>query len=66
MSRFKKLQEFEERFEIMSVEELERWKMYWTQHAEALQPKIRKQALKRVYDIDKAIQKRSQEECADA
>jgi hypothetical protein len=62
MSRFKKLQEFEKRFEKMSVEELEHWRTYWAQHAEGLQPKIRKQAMKRVYDINKAIQRRAQED----
>lgn len=66
MSRFKKLQEFEEHFDKLSVEELDRWKKYWTQHADGLQPKIRKQAMKRVYDIDKAIQKRSQDGSIDA
>ena len=65
MSRFKKLREFEERFEKMTVEELERWKIYWTQHADGLQPKIRKLAMKRVYDIDKAIQRRSSEDSND-
>ena len=59
MSRFAKLQDFERRFDTMSVDELKRWQTYWTQHAQGLAPKIRKQAMKRVYDIDKAIERRS-------
>ena len=66
MSRFNKLREFEERFEGMSVKELERWKVYWTQHANALQPKIGKQAMKRVHDIDKALQQRLRENASDS
>jgi len=59
MSRSAKLQEFERRFDTMSVDELKGWQTYWTQHAQGLAPKIRKQAMKRVYDIEKAIERRS-------
>jgi hypothetical protein len=59
MSRFKKLEEFERKFDQMDVKELRRWKSYWTYHAEHLAPKIRKQAMKRVYDIDNAIERKS-------
>ncbi|MES2885234.1 MAG: hypothetical protein V4709_10545 [Pseudomonadota bacterium] len=55
MGAFHRLEEFERRFEVMGVEELRRWKTYWTQHAQLLSPKIRKQAMKRVYEIEKAI-----------
>ena len=55
MSRFAKLQDFERRFETMRVDELKRWRTYWTQHAQGLAPKVRKQAMKRVYDIEKAL-----------
>jgi hypothetical protein len=34
MSRFKKLDEFERKFEQMDLNELRRWKSYWTYHAE--------------------------------
>jgi hypothetical protein len=51
MSRFKTLEDFERRFEAMNVDELSKWKKYWTRHA---------QAMKRVYDIDKAIERKSQ------
>jgi hypothetical protein len=42
MSRFQKLKDFERRFETMSVDELKQWKIYWTQHAQGLAPKVRK------------------------
>ncbi|HEY5744973.1 MAG TPA: hypothetical protein VIU12_02755 [Chryseolinea sp.] len=61
MATFKELREFERRFDTMSVDELRKWKTYWTEHAQHLQPKMKKQAMKRVYDIEKAIEKRSQE-----
>jgi len=62
MANFHQLKDFERRFNTMSVDELKRWKTYWTQHAQHLAPKVRKQAMKRVYKIEKAIQQRSQEE----
>jgi hypothetical protein len=62
MGRFQKLNDFEKRFNTMSVEELKRWKAYWTWHAQGLAPKVRRQAMKRVYDIDKAIEQRLQKE----
>src|SRR5437870_13022625 len=55
MGKFSELEDFEKRFETMSIEELRRWKSYWTEHARHLQPKVRKQAMKRVHKIDKAI-----------
>lgn len=63
MSRFQALKDFEQRFDSMSVDELKRWKTYWTQHAQGLAPKVRKQAMKRVYEIEQAIQTRSQADC---
>jgi hypothetical protein len=65
MSRFDKLREFESCFETMKIAELERWKTYWTYHAPCLAPKIRRQAMKRVYEIEKAIEHKSggEKEC---
>jgi hypothetical protein len=60
MANFQELRDFDRRFDTMSVDELERWKRYWTQHAQGLVPQVRKQAMKRVYDIERAIQQRSQ------
>ena len=60
MAYFRKLRDFESRFDTMSVDELKQWKIYWTQHAQGLAPKVRKLAMKRVYEIENAIQTRSQ------
>src|SRR5690349_23491946 len=62
MGTFRELEEFERRFNAMDVAELERWKCYWTRHANQLAPKIRKQAMKQVYDIEKAIERKAAEE----
>jgi len=62
MARFSQLKDFEQRFDSMGVKELKRWKSYWTDHAQGLAPKIRKQAMKRVYEIEKAIERKSGED----
>lgn len=62
MGKFKELEEFERCFESMGVEELRRWRQYWMQHAQHLAPKTRKQAMKRVHDIDNAIARRETEQ----
>lgn len=59
MSRFQPLKEFERRFDTMSVQELKRWKAYWTDHAQRLTPKIQKLAMKRVHKIEAAIHQRA-------
>lgn len=59
MGYFYKLRDFEKRFDTMDVEELKRWKEYWTYHANTLAPKIRKRGMKRVHAIEKAIQKKT-------
>jgi len=61
MSQFWELRDFERRVDTMSVDELKRWQTYWTRHAQGLAPKVRKQAMKKVYDIEKAIERRSGE-----
>ena len=61
MGEWRELHDFESRFESMSAPELMRWRAYFTQHAQCLQPKIRKEAVKRVHRIDKAIHQRSQD-----
>jgi hypothetical protein len=58
MGKFHELEEFERRFDAMGVAELERWKWYWMRHAQHLTPKVCKQAMKRVYDIEKAIEQK--------
>jgi hypothetical protein len=64
MSRFQALDEFERRFEAMGVDELRQWRGYWTRHADQLAPKVRKQAMKRVHEIEKAIERRCQKHAA--
>jgi hypothetical protein len=59
--KFRELEDFEARFETMDAAELARWKIYWTQHAQNLAPKVRKEAMRRVHRIDKAIQQRLSE-----
>ena len=55
MGKFRELEDFEDRFEAMDASELERWKAYWMQHARNLAPKVRKEAMRRVHRIDKAL-----------
>lgn len=62
MGNFHELEEFERRFAAMDVAELKRWKWYWTRHAQHLSPKVRKQAMKRVHDIEKAIERKGGKE----
>jgi hypothetical protein len=61
MGRFKELEEFEQKFETMTLDELRTWKKYWTEHARHLAPKVRKLAMKRVLQIDKKIKTIAQE-----
>jgi hypothetical protein len=62
MAYFYKLRDFEKRFDTMGVEELKRWQIYWARHAQGLAPKVRKQAMKRVYEIEKAVERKSGDE----
>jgi hypothetical protein len=64
MGTFGKLEEFERTFDAMTVAELERWRSYWMRHAQQLAPKVRKLEMKRVYDIEKAIERRREKEPA--
>jgi len=61
MRTFSKLRDFEKSFDTMGVDELKRWQVYWTQHAQALAPKVRKIAMKRVHKVERAIELRSRE-----
>ncbi len=56
MSRNATLADFGKRFpDDMDIEELKRWKQYFTQHAQFLQPKVQKLAMKRIHAINHAI-----------
>lgn len=59
MSQFHELRDFERRFETMDVDELKRWRIYWAEYAQNFAPKIRKLAMKRVHEIDRAIERKS-------
>jgi hypothetical protein len=61
MGKFKQLEDFEERFDSMGAAELARWRAYWVAHAQNLAPKVRKEAMRRVHRIDKAIHERQSE-----
>jgi hypothetical protein len=61
MSSFSQLRDFEKRFPNMDMPELKKWATCWTHHAEGLAPKVRKQAMKRVYEIEKVILQKSSE-----
>lgn len=61
MGKFRQLEEFEERFTSMDAAELCRWRAYWIAHAQNLAPKVRKEAMRRVHQIDKAIHQRESE-----
>lgn len=65
MGKFRALEDFEARFATMGVDELRQWKSYWTTHAEFLAPKVRKEAMRRVHEIDKAIHRRLSEAADD-
>ena len=58
MPRSLKWRDFEKRFDTMSVEELKRWEIYWTQHAQSMAPKGQKLAMKTVYRVQRAIELR--------
>ena len=58
MGTFKQLEDFEKRFDAMDALELARWRAYWVAHAQNLAPKVRKEAMRRVHRIDKAIHER--------
>jgi hypothetical protein len=61
MPRSSKVRDFEQRFDTMNIDELKRWHAHWIHHADGLVPKIRKQAMKRVYEIEKAIEQKTGE-----
>jgi hypothetical protein len=61
MGKFKQLDDFEKRFNSMDAAELVRWRAYWVAHAQNLAPKVRKEAMRRIHRIDKAIQARQTE-----
>ena len=59
MSRWKRLEKLEEVLPQMSAQELKSELAYWTQYANQFtQPKIKKLAMKRVYNMQKALERK--------
>jgi hypothetical protein len=54
------LQNFKRRFDVMTASELMRWKTWWMERAQGLAPKNRKQTMKCVLKIEKAIRQRTE------
>ena len=61
MTRFRTLSEFEKRSEKMNLEELRSWESYWRKHAQRLNSKVEKEAMKRVHEIQQAIARKEKE-----
>ena len=62
MSRaWKPVQDLEKRLHEMSLEELKVAEQRFTLHASLLAPKVQKQAMKRVHQIQREIEKRQQQ-----
>lgn len=62
MSRWKKLDNWEEKLSRMTVAELEKELTFWKSRVEFFQPKVRRSAMKQVHFVQKLLdQKRSEE-----
>jgi hypothetical protein len=55
MGRFRELEEFKRNFESLPAADLTRWRVYWLQHAQHLAPSVKKEALRRIHQIDKRL-----------
>ncbi len=63
MSRWKKLDDWEEKLSRMTVEELEKEFSFWKSRVQFFQPKVRKLAMKRVHTVQRALDRmRSEDE----
>jgi hypothetical protein len=58
MSRWKKLDNWEEKLSEMTVEELEKELSFWKGRLQFFQPKIRKLAMTRVHTVQRALDRR--------
>ena len=61
MSRSKRLEDLEQNLPELTIEQLEAEIPFWTQHAQQLQPKIRKLAMKRVHKLQAALRQKLNE-----
>ena len=55
MSRWKKLDDWEEKLSQMTVEELAKELSFWKVRTQFFQPKVRKLAMKRVHTVERAL-----------
>jgi hypothetical protein len=62
MSRWKKLDNWEEWLSEMTVEQLEDELAFWKRRASLFQPKVRKLALKQVHVVERALEKKRSED----
>lgn len=62
MSRWKKLDDWEEKLSRMTIEDLEKELSYWKGRAQLFQPKIRKLAMKRVHAVQRALHRKQSED----
>ncbi len=61
MSRWKKLDDWEEKLSRMTVEELEKELSFRKARVQFFQPKVRKLAMKRVYKVERALNRKRSE-----
>ena len=63
MSRWKKLDDWQEKVSEMTVEELQKELSFWKKRIQLFQPKVRKLAMKRVHTVQRELdRKRSEDE----
>jgi hypothetical protein len=62
MSRWKKLDNWEEKLSEMTAEELEKELLFWKGRLKLFQPKIRTLAMKQVHTVQRALERRLSEE----
>ena len=62
MSRWKKLDDWEEKLSQMTVEELEKELLFWTGRVQLFQPKVRKLAMIRVHTVQRVLDRRQSED----
>ncbi len=62
MSRWKKLDNWEERLSDMTVEELEKELSFWKGRVQLFQPKVRKLAMKQVHTVQRVLDRKRSED----
>jgi hypothetical protein len=62
MSRWKKLEDWEEQLSEMTVEQVEKELSFWKGRLQLFQPKIRKLAMKQVHKVQRALDRKRSED----